>query len=773
MQNNKFLLNGKWRLYIEENKKCRSFAEEITTEKDLKSHNISDIPATVPGNFELDMFAHGLIDDPFFGDNPLKIQKLENRHLWYVCNFKADNTDNLNLVFEGVDTVADVYVNGVLLGNCENMFISHKFLLKSDILKEENELIVHIKPACIEARKYDFDVDVMAHMPYNAGSLNLRKAAHSFGWDIMPRFVSGGLWRDVYLINGKKDHIKDIYIYTSLIEDNKACLHGFFDTELSDDFTTEYSLKITGKCKDSSFEWKLDKLWHDQGEINIDLDDPLLWWPRDMGKQNLYTVKAELFYNGELVDTKEFKLGIRTIVIDRTEVTDKDGNGNFCFVVNGNRLYARGTNWVPMDAFHSRDKERLQKALEMLYDVNCNMVRCWGGNVYEDHEFFDFCDRKGILVWQDFAMGCATYPQNDRICSALKTEAIAVIKKLRQHPSIALWAGDNECDEAAYRWRSTKRNPSWNKLTREILVDVTRNYDPMREYLPSSPYVTGKVFESGKTDVLPEDHLWGPRDYYKGEFYYNANAHFASETGYHGCPSPQSLKKFLSADKVWPWQNNDQWQIHATCMELGDDVAYAFRNALMASQVKVLFGIEPENLEDFALASQISQGEADKFFIERFRGEKWRRTGIIWWNLVDGWPQISDAVVDYYYCKKLAYHFIKRSQEPVCLMISETKAEDLILVGANEYLEDKTVKYTVTDFSEDKIVASGETTLGANIATDILNIKADGKHHFYFIEWEMEGKTYKNHYVSGPAPYDFDTYVSWLKRGNLLQTEGF
>ena len=158
--------------------------------------------------------------------------------------------------------------------------------------------------------------------------------------------------------------------------------------------------------------------------------------------------------------------------------------------------------------------------------------------------------------------------------------------------------------------------------------NTDRKQHTYREYLPSSPYISKAAYETENDNCRPENHLWGPRDYFKGNYYVNSTAHFASETGYHGCPSPESLKKFI--------------------------------NALMANQIKVLFGEEFNDLETFSLASQLSQAEAVKFFIERFRSQKWRRTGLIWWNLIDGWPQISDAVVDYYYNKKIAYSFIKR-----------------------------------------------------------------------------------------------------------------
>lgn len=173
--------------------------------------------------------------------------------------------------------------------------------------------------------------------------------------------------------------------------------------------------------------------------------------------------------------------------------------------------------------------------LPMLADIGCNTVRCWGGNVYENEKFYDFCDRNGIMVWQDFAMACAVYPQDDEFAKAIGEEAETIIKALRHHPSIVLWAGDNECD-AAHAWNSHPTDPNENILTRKILPEKVRAHSTFTPYLPSSPYIDEEAYKSGKP--TSEDHLWGPRDYFKGDYYKNTVCHFASETGYHGCPSP-------------------------------------------------------------------------------------------------------------------------------------------------------------------------------------------------------------------------------------------
>ncbi len=769
-------LDGQWRLYLAENRSCASFTDAVRQESDLKTRGLSPIPGSVPGNFELDMQRAGLIEDPFWGMNPAKVQELENRHLWYARSFDyaGDAPDQAILRFEGIDTFADIYLNGLHIGAAENMFVRHEYKAEG-IRSGVNELLVHIRPACIEARKYPFDLDVNVHQPHNAASLSIRKAAHSFGWDIMPRFVSAGLWRGVFLYEQKRDYIRGLYLHTASADEKRAEIIGTFDIEMSGDLSQDYALIVEGECGDSRFAYRAERLWHDQGAFRFGIDAPRLWWPRDMGQQALYAVKATLLYKGAEVDSYAFQLGVRTVRLERTDLTDKDGSGKFLFYVNDEPVFIRGTNWVPLDAFHSRDAERLPRALELLLESNCNGVRCWGGNVYEDHAFFDFCDRHGILVWQDFAMGCAAYPQDDAFAARLKAEAESVVRKLRQHPSLMLWAGDNECDQFNAYLVGAPKNPDGNRLTRVVLPEVLSRLDPWRPYLPSSPYISSAAYAAGDSNLLPENHLWGPRDYFKSDFYKNTYAHFASETGYHGCPAPASLRRFLSAEKLWPWQGNKEWLAHATCMEPDPTPAstYAYRIPLMANQVKVLFGEEPDALSRFALMSQLSQAEADKYLIEHFRSEKWRRTGIIWWNLIDGWPQFSDAVVDYYYTKKAAFGFIRRSQEPVCLMIREPEEGMLSLAGANEYLCDKAVRYTVTELSAHRVVLQGEALLKANQTVTVAEFPYEDAHRFYLIEWECDGKQYKNHYAAGAVPYDFERYLEHLKEGGLLSLEGF
>ena len=764
----KISLDGAYTLYYRENHRLRT-GEVFSDIASLSESDLARVAATVPGNFEIDLMKAGVLDDIFFGKNPLDAQKRENYHLWYTKTFTVDDADDYDIVFDGVDTFSDVYLNGILIGSTDNMLISHTFPAKT-LRKGQNELVVHIRPIFLESRKYPVGAGVITHQKYNAESLNVRKAAHMFGWDIMPRILSGGIFRSVSLVKTRREMIGEIYLRSVRVSEQKASLRLYYQAKIQGDFSYEYTLKTVGICGDSRFE-RITTLWNPSGVENWNIEMPKLWWTKDMGQQNLYDVTAELYHFDEKIDTVHFRFGIRQFDLKRTSLTGE--NGEFCFYLNGEPLFVRGTNWVPLDALHSRDPERLPEACRLLNESGCNMIRFWGGNLYEDEAIYDFCDENGIAIWQDFAMGCATYPLNDHLCGMLRKEVTAVVKQYRHHASLALWAGDNECDEAAALWTPCGVDPNRNILTRTVIPAVLNEHDPERIYLPSSPYIDTEAWESGRCTETPEKHLWGPRDYFKSDFYAKACASFASETGYHGCPAPSSLKKFLPEQALWPWQNNEEWQVHATCMELGPQARYAFRIPLMANQIHVLFGEDPQNLERFAKMSQASQAEAMKFFIERFRYGKWKRTGIIWWNLLDGWPQFSDAVVDYYYAKKLAFYVIKRSQQAVCLMMTEPENGSMRLVCANEYRQEKVVSYRVYDLTDRTLTADGTVMIPANCSLDICSIpeKTDG-FHFFTMEWETDGVQGKNYYVQAKAPYDFDEYYRFMKESGMWEADG-
>lgn len=765
-------LNGKWSLGFCEDSDLSKISRTVTSVKELEQHGIQMIEAQVPGNFELDMEKAGLLPDLFYGMNLLKAQELEMLHLFYskkFCLFIDDCKKPMQIVFEGIDTAAEIYLNGILLGTTEDMFL--KYVFSADCLYEgENELFVHILPISLKAREQEGEMYLRA-LPYNYDSLSIRKAAYMWGWDIFPRILSGGIWKGVSIIEEKKTEILQAYVFVDkLSEDNrKADIQCFYDLKLQGQKYKELELELEGSCGSSHFRVR-ERLWSRTGCLHLSLEEPLLWWPAGSGEQNMYKVSLRLLHCGEMVDSKKINLGIRTVELERTSVTDENGAGEFCFRVNHKKVFIKGTNWVPLDSFPSRGKERIKDALELAEDIGCNMVRCWGGGYYEYDEFYDICDEKGILVWQDFMMACGCYPQDGEFQELLYKEAVHVIQRLRQHPSLCLWSGDNECDQFIEPHRYPGLNPNDNVTTRHTIKDAVRRNDNVRPYLPSSPYIDEEAYR-GDISRLTENHLWGPRDYFKSDFYTKSPAHFASETGYHGCPEVDSIRRFITEEKLWPYTENAEWEMHASSPE--PSAVYAYRIPLMAEQIKVLFGEIPDNLEKFSLYSQISQAEAMKFFVERFRMGKWKRTGIIWWNMIDGCPQFSDAVVDYYFKKKLAYYYIKQSQQPLCLMLSEPENGKRLLMGVNDTASAVETAYQIWDVLEDKLLKQGTVTLPADSAQAIAELALTetdcGRGGFLQIEWTVGKEHYRNHYVAWNVPYDFEKYaLGAMKCGYML-----
>ena len=715
------------------------------------------LKAEVPGCVQLDLSREGYLpEDLYLGENIKKTEEFEDWEWRYEHHFTApDERENVYIVFEGVDCIAEYFINGEKIGESENMFVSHEFEIGHYLKDGENTVAVGIKSAVIAAHYSDLDINSVMSWCDLPIETALRRAPHSYGWDIMPRAVTAGLWRDVKLEIRDKIYFSQLFFKPSL----KNCdIMYELKCKWSDFKNVELAFK--GSCgDDSSFEIRFPV---EKGKISrycTEIKNPKLWWPYGYGEPNIYDVTAQIYKDGELVHEEKTHFGLRTVSLDRTDTTD-GVNGKFRFLINGTEIMCKGSNWVPMDAFHSRDAQRYGKALELAKDIGCNILRCWGGNVYEDHEFFDFCDRNGIMVWQDFAMACRIYPEKESFKRLLYDEAVKVIRKLRNHPSLILWSGDNEIDQVI----SSIYDPNKNTLTREVLPTAVRLNDIGRPYLASSPYISPAAYQRRENGVTyPEDHLWGPRDYYKSDYYKNSKAHFVSETGYFGCPSLESIKKFITPEKIWPYTNNSEWILHSSDQKGNDD-----RVMQMEKQVKQLFGEVPKNLEDYIIASQISQAEAKKYFIERLRVDRPNKTGVIWWNLLDGWPQMSDAVVDYYYDKKIAYGYIKRSQAPFVIAAGEISDWTLPIYACNDTLEEKSGSFTVKDAETDEVLLKSGFEIGANQSELLIRMPIYySDHKFLIFEWDINGEKGINHYLCGYPPFNLEKYKTLMQKYRL------
>ena len=750
------------------------------TPEELVNGDFIQIPATVPGNVEIDLLNEGLINNPETGNNVYDLRKYETYQWWYHLKFAGPEIPSgqlARLCFDGIDCVADIWFNNEIIGRTENMFVEQEFDV-TKLLKDNNDLWVCIHSPILEGRKYQREHWGVRYDALGGESVNIRKAAHAYGWDILPRLVSAGIWKDVYLKTVAPTHFKSVYWVTKSVNVSERKASLYVDWEFATDrlYIDDLILQIkiqndTVAVFDESFNIYSTVF---RNRINV-LENIEFWWPRGYGEANLYQAELSIHDNeGNVLAENVQSIGIRTARLINTNSATVEDPGEFVFEINGERIFVKGTNWVALDALHSRDNSHIKRCVDMLVDLNCNMIRMWGGNVYEHDEFYDLCDQHGIMVWHDFMMGCTMYPQDEGFIKKIEEEAIKAITRIRRHPSLVLWAGNNEND-VSLEWDDDQPyiDPNEDIISRQLLPALVRRFDPKTPYLPSSPYISSEAFRLAGNRIdqsfAPEQHLWGPRGYYKAPYYTENHAKFVSEIGYHGCPNRQSLEKMFGPDFVYPWTNqkdfiwNDQWQTKAVRSH-----PYATetikRNDLMTNQIKCVFTEVPTDLDRFIQASQIIQAEAKKYFIEFWRMNKGERNGILWWNLRDGWPVISDAIVDYYYSKKLAYHYIKRVQTDVCVMIGDATENGHPVVIVNDTLKEIIGHFSIKDADTKKELIKKKFLVDINGKTEEGFLPITEEPKLWLIEWTIENKKYSNHYFAYEPHLELEVYLKWLPK---------
>ena len=754
-------LDGKWDLEYWEQKDTA-----VTDPAKVAGLPEAKVSATVPGNVELDLMAAGLVKDPEIGNNIYELRKWEGYQWMYSRHFDVPalkDGQRLVLDFEGIDCIADVWLNGKHLGHTDNAMISHCFDITGKARTGDNLVQVIISSAVQEAQKHMIGIASFRHY---TESVWIRKPRHCYGWDIMPRLVSAGLWRSVNLV--VKDPVSLTDVHWMTVDTDPATGHA----EIFVDLQAKYPVTMVDKITvDISLSKDGKEVYHNRRLLptfawrtEFSIEGAELWWPKGYGDPALYDGTVTLLDDSGKVLAKDTrKVGLRTVRLEMTDI-NRDTSGRFCFYVNGERIFARGTNWVPLDGFHSRDWKWVDSTIDMVVDLNCNMIRCWGGNVYEDEPFYDRCDREGIMIWQDFSMAGIIYPQSEEFTSKIRDEITQVVLKFRSHPSIAIWSGNNENDNSLL-WMLPKFrvDPNRDVISRKVIPEILYEYDPTRPYLPSSPYFSEEAYKAGcQKEDIPENHLWGPRGYYKDPYYKDARTIFVSEIGYHGCPNKESIDKMFTKDCRYPWKEDGDWNeewLTKSVRPLPYFIEFVGRNDLMTNQ--------PKTLEDFIGASQSTQAEAMKYFVEKFRGDKFLRTGILWWNVRDGWPIVSDAIVDYYNSKKLAYKYIWNAQRNVCVLINDPEGAGLPLKAVNDSRSDASGKVKVTDIGSGKVVFKGKFKVPANGRVTIAELPVPAGQGLLLIEYETADGAYRNHYLYGEPPFDYPTYRNWIQKAGI------
>ena len=612
------------------------------------------LPAIVPGDVHLDLVRQGLLPDPYYHLNFREHYWVEEKEWWYRRRFAVEGGFvRAFLVFEGVDTLFTAWLNGVELGSHGNMFTAKRFDV-TGILEGDNVLAVRISPV---RRVYE-GRDLRGVRPGKAlERLFVRKAQMCFGWDIAPRLVTVGIWRDVKLVLTDWAEILDVYV-RPILKGERCTLRVTLEVAnyLSQARRALVEVEVeSGGRGEASVERIVELLpGLNSVVVDVELGRVRYWWPWDKGDPHLYLIKAVVRDGDSVVDRVERSFGVRRVEL----VLSENGRKVFYFKINGEKVRARGFNWTPPDSIFARTSpEDYPRLLEMVREANANMVRVWGGGVYPPDEFYDACDRLGIMVWQDFMFACGAYPRDHLFLIEAVEEARGIVRRLRNHPSVVLWCGDNENDAIFH--------PEGHPLNRFALREVCESLDPDRPYWPSSP-------SGGEDPNDPREgdtHIWHHGEPYNSEIYRRklSEARFISEIGHLSCPSIETMASFLPSELVWP--PGESWKYHFGTLD--EDYAWfgdPRRREKMESAVKSFWGEIPGTLEEYVYVSQLLQAIACKYWVEEARLSE-VNGGILLWNVTDSWPQFSDSVIDYYRRPKLAYYFAKIAFNPLHVVL--------------------------------------------------------------------------------------------------------
>lgn len=656
-------------------------------------------PATVPGVVHTDLLQNKIIEDPFFRLNERGLQWIDKEDWVYETCFTlaADmmRKENMELVFEGLDTYADVYLNDECILKADNMFRRWSIPVRQYIREENNILKVYFhSPVKIDVPKWDalpYQYPASNDQSENGGLFNkkisifARKAGYHYGWDWGPRLVTSGIWRPVYIRAWSDLRINDVFIEQKEVGAGRAVIAGHVELDADKDMdgvlvtiTDEATGRVLG-------EWQAD-LKRGTNRVTVDfvLHKPKLWWSNGLGEPFLYRFRTDIIAGGELLDSKTERVGIRSLKV--VHQPDKDGH-TFYIELNGRPVFAKGANYIPSDNFLPRvTPENYKRTILDAAGVNMNMLRVWGGGIYENDVFYDLCDEHGIMIWQDFMFACSMYPAEGALLDNIHQEAVDNVKRLRNHACIALWCGNNECQDAWLGWgwkceieRQNKEyaDKIWAQYRQQYhvtLPGVVREYAPGTFYWPSFPFAfEGEM--SGTTDG--DRHYWSvwhgkaPISDYDSE-----KSRFFSEYGFQSFPEFDSVKRYA------PYP--EDWDIRSEVMmshQRGGDHANGLIETYLLNEYK-----KPRDFRAFLYMNHVLQGDAIKTAIESHRRQMPYNMGTLFWQHNDCWPVASWASRDYYGRWKAQHYYVRKAYDDI-LISSVVEGDDLKVYAVSDRLE--------------------------------------------------------------------------------------
>lgn len=647
--------------------------------------------ATVPGTVHTDLMKNGVIPDPFFGDNEEKVKWIENETWEYQTTFVLTAGELafkiIDLRFEGLDTYADVLLNGKNILSANNMFRIWDIPVKSHLKPGKNHLKIVFRPAKSEGSK------IAASLPYKMPEgerIFTRKAQYHYGWDWGPKLLTAGIWQDVTLRFRNDAVITHVSYVQEELTDQLARLAFKCTLDVPND--GDYSISINDK--DHNIQLKTGE---NTISLPYDIQNPKKWWTNGLGNPHLYPFKISLKKSQKSIDTRSMNIGLRTIEL----VQEKDKAGtSFYIKLNGIPVFMKGANYIPPHSFLPSAGDNIYKELiKNTVEGNMNMLRVWGGGVYADDVFYDECDKHGILVWQDFMFACAMYPGDTEFLNNVRLEVIDNVRRLENHACIALWCGNNEVDEAWHNWGwqkqfnysekdSAKIWHDYQKLFHELIPNTLTEMLPSHKniYWPSSPSIGWGRKESM---TQGDSHYWGvwwgmqPFDVYKEK-----TGRFMSEYGFQGMPPVSSFRKFIPINQLN--LNSPSVKSHQK-----HPTGYQTIQTYMERDYKI-----STKFEDYIYVSQILQAEGMKVAIEAHRRSMPNCMGSLYWQLNDCWPVTSWSSVDYYGMWKAFHYQAKRSFEPLLLSFNkENKHINLYMVNDLLNASTGTLNIQLIDFN--------------------------------------------------------------------------
>ncbi|MBK9928067.1 MAG: glycoside hydrolase family 2 protein [Anaerolineales bacterium] len=625
------------------------------------------MPATVPGGVHTDLLALGKIPDPFIGDNEKQVQWIANADWEYKTTFKVSSDvlkeEKQFLVCDGLDTLAEVSLNGKLLGKTDNMYRQWTWGVTS-AFKETNELSIIFRGPVAYVTAKQKEKYLRSPGESIPGGGHLRKAPCHFGWDWGPMLPPIGVWKDIRIEGYTTAKIVDAHVRQYRDDDGVIAIGvdvkiGAFTLDLD-----TLSLTLTLIAPDGT-EQTLKENWADRKSIGIVVDDPKLWWPNGYGEQNLYQLKLTLETGTSVLDSRTYQIGLRTIELKREP--DEWGE-SFTFVVNGVPVFAKGSDWIPADAFPTRITDtHLEYLIKSAADAHMNMLRVWGGGLYESESFYDLCDRYGLLVWQDFTFACGIYPEDDAFAENVRIEAIENVRRLRHRASLALWCGNNEMEQGWVDWKwNDPQNvevqnlkAGYDRMFHHLLPAVVASEDPDTSYWPSSAS-SGIPFSEPNGMQRGDMHYW---DVWHGRkpftAYRTTYPRFMSEFGFQALPPYKTIQTYAA-----PEDQNMTSYIMEHHQRSGSG------NGLMIGQMTDTFRM-PKNFESLVYLSMLLQAEGIRYGVEHWRRHRNRVSGTLIWQINDCWQVASWSSLDYFGRWKALHYAAKRFYAPVLLSVED------------------------------------------------------------------------------------------------------